>query len=111
MNNEINNNEAMEFGPDILTLLDEDENEVQFEVIDTLEVDDNRYMALVPVFDDAEELLDDDGELVILKVAEEDGEEFLEAIDNEEEFNKISNMFMDRLEDDYDIIKGEEDAE
>lgn len=107
MNNEINN-EAMEFGPDIMTLLDDEGNEHQFEVIDSLELDDERYMALVPVFDEAEELLEDSGELVILKVVEEDGEEFLEAIETEEEFNKVSAIFMERLEDEFDIIDSDE---
>ncbi|MFQ9871552.1 MAG: DUF1292 domain-containing protein [Oscillospiraceae bacterium] len=60
-------------------------------------------MALIPVFDDAEELLEDDGELVILKVVQEDEEEFLEAIEDEEEFNRVSAIFMERLQDDYDI--------
>ncbi len=109
MNNEINN-EAIEFGPDIMTLLDDDGNEHQFEVIDSLELDDERYMALVPVFDDAEELLDDSGELVILKVVEENGEEFLEGIATEEEFNKVSAIFMERLEEDYDIIDNDESS-
>ena len=48
-------------------------------------------------------LLDDTGELVVLKVAADGVEEYLEAIDNEEEFNKISKMFMERLSEDYDF--------
>lgn len=95
--------EEMEFGPDLMTLLDEEGNEHEFEVADTLEDNDERYMALIPVFDDAEELLEDDGELVILKVVQEDEEEFLEAIEDEEEFNHVSAIFMERLQDDYDI--------
>lgn len=95
--------EEMEFGPDLMTLLDEEGNEHEFEVVDTLEDNEERYMALIPVFDDADELLEDDGELVILKVVQEEEEEFLEAIEDEEEFNRISAIFMERLEDDYDI--------
>lgn len=95
--------EEMEFGPDLMTLLDEEGNEHEFEVADTLEDNDEHYMALIPVFDDAEELLEDDGELVILKVVQEDEEEFLEAIEDEEEFNRVSAIFMERLQDDYDI--------
>ncbi len=110
MSNEINNNEAMEFGPDIMTLLDDEGNEHQFEVIDSLELDDERYMALIPVFDDAEELLDDDGELVILKVVEDNGEEFLEGLESEDEFNKVSAIFMERLEEDYDIIENDDSS-
>ena len=40
--------EEMEFGPDLMTLLDEEGNEHEFEVADTLEDNDERYMALIP---------------------------------------------------------------
>jgi len=93
----------IEYGPDIMTLMDEDGQEHEFEVVDSIEEDDNRYLALVPVFENADESLDDSGELVILKVVEDDGEEFLEPIQDEDEFNKISSIFMERLEDEFDF--------
>jgi len=93
----------MEYGPDIMTLMDEDGQEHEFEVVDSIEEDENRYLALVPVYENADESLDDSGELVILKVIEDNGEEFLEPIQDEEEFNKISNIFMERLEDEFDF--------
>ena len=93
----------MEYGADLLTLLDEDGNEHQFEVADTMEYEGEEYMALVPVFDDPEDLLEDSGELVILKTVEEDGEAFLEPIEDEAEFDRISDIFMKRLEDLYDF--------
>ena len=51
----------MEYGADLLTLLDEDGNEHQFEVADTMEYEGEEYMALVPVFDDPEDLLEGTG--------------------------------------------------
>ena len=96
--------EEMDLGPDILTLEDDEGQEHQFEVLDTLDLDGAHYLALIPVFDEAQDMLDDDAELVILKTVEEDGEEFLEAIDNEEEFNRVSELFMKSLEEqDYTI--------
>jgi uncharacterized protein YrzB (UPF0473 family) len=71
-----------EFGTDLLTLVDEDGIEHEFEIADILEMDDQRYMALIPISSDATEALQDSGELVILKAVEEDGEEFLEAIED-----------------------------
>ncbi len=94
--------EELEYGPDILSLVDEDGVEHSFELIDSLDVDDKSYVALVPVVDDSS-IENDDGELIILRVIEEDGQEFLEAIEDEDEFNEISAMFMERLEDFYDI--------
>ena len=92
-----------EYGPDILSLVDEDGNEHEFEVIDSLEEGGERYLALVPAID--EEQLDEDGELVILKVVEDEGEEFLEAIEDEEEFDKVSAIFVERLEEFYDFTE------
>ena len=56
-------------------------------------------MALLPVYDEAEEILDDDGELIILKVCEEDGETYLEPIQDDNEFNEIGKIFEERLSD------------
>lgn len=93
----------MDLGADILTLVDEDGVEHQFEVVDSAEVDGQNYMALVPIFDEPEDLLEDSGELVILRVVEDGGEEFLEAIEDEEEFDKIGQFFMDRLSDVFEF--------
>lgn len=98
------NDEEMEYGPDILTLEDEEGVEHEFEVLDTYEDNGNRYIAVVPV-EDPEALEDDDGELIVLKVEAEDGEEFLAAIEDEAEFDKISAIFMERLEEYYDFTE------
>ena len=95
--------DEMEYGPDILTLQDEDGNDHEFEVLDSLEEDTNRYLALLPVLDDPQEAVEDDGELVILKVIGEDDEEYLEAIEDEDEFDRIADIFMKRLEDYYEF--------
>ncbi len=94
--------EEMEFGPDILTLVDEEGTEHAFEVVDSLEQGDQRYVALVPVLDE-EDALEDSGELVVLKSVEVDGEEFLEAIEDEAEFDEIAAIFMERLQDEFDF--------
>ncbi len=100
-----------EYGTDVLTLVDEDGVEHEFEIADTLDVDGQQYLALIPVPANANELLDDSGELVILKVVEENGEEFLEAIEDEEEFDRMADVFMERLEDTYDFEDEDEDAD
>lgn len=92
-----------EFLPDILSLTDEEGNEYNFEVLDRIETDDGRYVALLPVYDDPQEQLEDSGELVILKVFEEDGEEYLEQIEDEDEYATVSDAFINRLQDLYEI--------
>ena len=46
--------------------------------------------------------LDDDGEVLILKVIEEDGETYLVQIEDEKEFNEIGNIIEDRLIEKYE---------
>jgi len=101
MDEELEN--EIEMSAELLTLVDEDGHEHQFEMVDSSDFEGQNYLALVPVFDEPEELLDDSGELVILKVSVEDGEEFLVAIEDEEEFKKVGDFFVARLEDIYDF--------
>ena len=93
------------YKPDIVSVVDEDGTEHIFEELDRIETDDARYVALLPVYDEAEEILDDDGELIILRVTEEDGETYLEPIEDDEEFNRIGAAFEERLADLFDITE------
>lgn len=88
-----------EFNPDLVSVIDEDGVEHIFEELDRIETDDGRYVALLPVYDDAEEIIDDDGEIIILQVEEENGETFLAPIENESVFNEIGKIFEERLQD------------
>ncbi len=94
---------AEEYNPDIITLEDDDGKEYTFEVLDRIETDDSRYIALLPVFDDPKAMLDDSGELVVLKVSEENGEEFFEEIEDDDEYDMIADAFTDRLQDLFEI--------
>ena len=95
------------YNPDIVSVVDEDGVEHTFEELDRIETDDARYVALLPVYDEAEDILDDDGELIILKVNEEDGETYLEPIEDEDELNEIGSIFEERLSDLFDIHEEE----
>ena len=99
-------NERME--KDVISLLDEDGKEHEFEIVDALELEEKQYLALVPLYDEsqAEEALEDSGELVILQVSEEtdeDGEQYLDAIEDEDLYNRVAELFMGRLEDYFDF--------
>ena len=93
---------------DVISLLDEEGKEHEFEIVDALELDDRQYLALVPLYDESQaaEALEDSGELVILRVSDEedeDGEQYLDAVDNEEEYTRVADLFMARLEDYFEI--------
>ncbi len=92
-----------EYNPDIVTLTDDDGKEYTFEILDAVETDEARYLALLPVHDDPQKLLSDDGELVIVRVNEEDGEEFFEEIEDDDEYETIADAFIDRLQDVFEI--------
>lgn len=91
---------AEEYNPDIVSVVDEDGVEHIFEELDRIETEDGKFVALLPVYDDAEDIIDDDGEIIILKVEEEDnGDTFLCPIEDEKLFNKVGKYFEDRLSD------------
>lgn len=92
-----------DFGPDIVTVVDDDGKEHEFEVLDRIETDDNkRYIALIPVFENETEMLEDSGELIILRVSPED-DTLLEPIEDEAEFDEIGGIFEERLADMFDF--------
>lgn len=88
---------------DIVSVVDDDGVEHLFEELDRIETDDGKkYVALLPIYDDKAEILDDDGDVLILKVIEENGENYLVQIEDEKEFNEIGNIFEDRLIEKYE---------
>lgn len=94
----------MDMGADLYTLVDEEGVEQTFELMDTYESEDGEvYYALVPYYDNPEEMVEADTELVILRSEEdENGEETLASIDDDDEYERIGQIFMDRLSDMYD---------
>ena len=99
---------ADEFGADLMTIVDDEGNRHQFELLDAIETDTGRYVALMPVYDQPQDSLQDDGELVILEVTEEDGEELLVTIEDDSVFDEIAGIFEERLSDLYEIDGGED---
>lgn len=102
---------AEEFEAGIVKVLDEDGKEHSFELLDAIETEDGRFVALLPIYDEPEESLEDDGELIILKVESEDGEDVLCPIEDDELFDEIGALFEERLEELYEIEEAEEPAD
>ena len=95
-----------EYNPDIITLSDENDTEYSFEVLDRVETDEGRYIALLPVYADPQKIIDDNGELVILKVEEENGEDTFVDIEDDDEYETIADAFISRLQDLFEIDEG-----
>ena len=85
-----------EYGPDFISVTDEDGNEFELEHVDTIEYNGQVYMAFFPA-DTGEEENDEDTGLIILKVVDVDGEEQLSTLDSEEELEAVYQLFMERL--------------
>ncbi len=93
--NEIEEDEV--YDPEIYTLTDEDDNEHHFALLGTLEHEGAVYKALIPVNEDGEE---ESNEYVILKLGvDENGEDILETIEDDEEFDRIADIFDDEFSD------------
>lgn len=98
-----------EFGPDFITVTDEDGNDIELEFLDALEHQGIRYMAFFPAqaLNEQGEPDDEDEEtgIILLKVIEENGEELLSTLDDDQELEDVYALFMERL------FEDEEDEE
>ena len=102
----MNDNENYE-GEDldnIVILNDEEGNEVRFEFLDLVELEDEEYVVLLPIAEEGEE---EEGEVVILKVedtAEESDEESYVSVDDEDTLNRVFEIFKEKFKDDFDFV-------
>ena len=102
----MNDNENYE-GEDldnVVILNDEDGNEVRFEFLDLVELEDEEYVVLLPIAEEGEE---EEGEVVILKVEDTDedsDEESYVSVDDDETLNKVFEIFKEKFKDDFDFV-------
>ena len=97
-----------EYGNDFVTLTDDEGNEQEFEHLGTLTFNDQTYMAFIPAYENPEEFVQDEAELLILKCVEENGEEILATIEDDAELEEVYSRFMDELSDFYEEEEEEE---
>ena len=90
--NNMANEELYEAEEEVFTLTDEEGNESDFELIGRIEQDGQTYLALEPKDNNP------DGEYVILKIAvDEDGSDILVTVDDDDEFDRIADIFEDEM--------------
>lgn len=88
----------------IIVLNDEQGNEVKFEFLDLVELDEEEYVVLLPVTEEGEE---DEGEVVILKLEdtdEESDEESYVGVEDEEILNKVFAIFKEKYKDEFNFV-------
>ena len=98
-----------EYKPDLITLIDEENVEHNFEILDTVENEKGLFYALYPIFDSANESLNDSGEYYIMEVIDEDGEEKLAEVEDEALIEELSAIFEEHFEELFDDIGDVED--
>lgn len=83
-----------QFGSDYMTIVDEDGEEFELEVLTTMEWQGSTYLAVIPagMDEDAPSL-----EVSILKSVEEDGEAILTAIEDDNELETVYHLIMEQL--------------
>ena len=95
-------NEELE---NIVILNDEDGNEVKFEYLDSIELDDEEYIVLLPVTEEGEE---EEGEVVILRAEDTDSDDADEVsyvpVEDEDTLNKVFEIFKEKFKDDFDFV-------
>lgn len=96
-------NEKDFYEPDIISVTDDNGEEILFELLERYEKGGNTYVAITEYRDDAEEIVEADYEVLILKVLEDDGNEYLSEIESEDEFNEVSEVLMKMVEEKFEV--------
>ena len=89
----------------IVVVNDEDGNEVKFEFLDLVELDEEEYVVLLPVTEEGEE---EEGEVVILKVEDTDDEDAEEesyvSVEDEEVLKNVFEIFKNKFKDEFNFM-------
>ena len=87
-----------DYGSDFITIVDDDGQEFELEVLDNMDYNGESYTAFLPA--DMDENDPDYGIIILRCVLDENGEEVFESIDDEEQLNDVYEHFMVILFDD-----------
>ena len=86
------------YNADLITLIDDEGVQHEFEILDAIETDDGRYCALLPYFGDD---VEGETEYYILQVVDVDGEEELTEVEDEEMLDTLAEIFEGRFSELY----------
>ena len=89
-----------DFGADFITIIDDDGQEFELEVLDTMDYNGETYMAFLSA--DMDENDPDYGMIILRVVQDENGEDLYESIDDDAQLQDVYEHFMVLLFDDED---------
>jgi uncharacterized protein YrzB (UPF0473 family) len=87
-----------DFGGDIITISDEDGNEFDLELLDTIEFEGQTYSVFVPADIENMDVNDPDYGLIFLKNREENGEELFDSVDDDDELDRVYDYYQQLME-------------
>ncbi len=87
---------ADQFGSDYMTIVDEDGEEFELEILTSIDWNGSTYLAVIPAGMD-DEAGEPSLEVSILKSVEEDGEPILCAIEDQQELETVYELIMQQL--------------
>lgn len=86
-----------EYEADLITLLDDDGKEHEFEIIDEIENDEGHFIALVPTLQGLIISLLSLTPTISLRLLGDEGEEQLMEVEDDETLDKLAEIFESRL--------------
>ena len=81
-----------EYGNDFVTIIDDDGNEFELELLDTIDYNGESFSAFLPT--DMDENDPDYGLIILRIVVDENGDELFESIDDDDKLQEVYEMFM-----------------
>ena len=82
-----------DFGGDYITIADEEGNEFELEILDTLDLNGQSYTVFVPADIEDMDVNDPDYGLIFLRCREENGEEYFDSIDDDDELEQVYQAY------------------
>jgi uncharacterized protein YrzB (UPF0473 family) len=87
-----------DFGGDYITISDEEGNEFELELLDTIEFEGNTYSVFVPADIENMDVNDPDYGLIFLRNREENGEEVFDSVDDDDELDRVYEYYQQLAE-------------
>lgn len=80
----------------IIVLTDDEGKDVEFEWLDTIELNDKTYVVVLPTEDDTDEV-------VILRIEAEEDEDTFVGLEDEDEINEVFEAFKEKNKENFDF--------
>ena len=87
-----------EYDANLVSLLDDEGNEYEFEIIEELDYKDKHYYALMPLFDMPDEEDNENVYMIFEDMMDENGEPQLAEIDDEALLDTLAELFEEKFD-------------